>query len=178
MKSIALAGLVLALLKIAGQQPVLTTTAEGRRVTVTWGAGQRVGGDWIGLYRVGAPVEPFPPAPLWRYVPAGESGELVFEAPDSGEWEARYLSAGNLALATARVVISDSAPVRSRLRKLSYFENGTLLWESETMDDTEASRHLANVSLSDRKSFEARIEVRYATVTYPAQPDEVGTWRK
>ena len=71
------------------------------------------------------------------------------------------------------------APVtRSRLRKLSYYENGILLWETETMDDTEASRHLTNVSLSDRRGIEARIEVRYATVAYPAAADEVGTWRK
>jgi hypothetical protein len=46
------------------------------------------------------------------------------------------------------------------------------------MDDTEAARHLANLSVSDRKGVEARIEVRYATVTYPAEPDELGTWRK
>ena len=159
------------------QDRAVTATVAGQTMTVKWTAPRDHDlKEWIGIYPAGAPLEPVPPASLWRYVPQGESGEMTFDLPDSGEWEARYLSATSALIASSRAVLADSAP--SRLRKLTYYENGIRLWETETMDDTEAARHLSNVSLSQRKGIEARIEVRYATVTYPAAPDEVGTWSK
>src|SRR5687768_11620948 len=134
----ALASILVVLIPIPPQDRVVTAALDGRRLTVKWSAPPgRPAGEWIGIYRVGAAAEPFPPSTLWRYVPEGESGELAFEIPDSGEWEARYLTSANMVAASAKVMAANSAPVvRSRLRKLSYYENGILLWETETMDDT------------------------------------------
>lgn len=85
------------------QQPTVTATVSGSTITVAWTA--PVGhplNEWIALYRVGAPLEPFPSSLYWRFVPAGGTGEpLVFPIPGTGEWEARYLSGGNATLATS-----------------------------------------------------------------------------
>ena len=159
------------------QDRTVSAAITGSKMTVRWTAPRdHDAREWVGIYRPGASVVPVPPGTLWKYVPAGESGEMTFDLPESGEWEARYLSPANMLLAAALAVSAESA--RSQLRKLTYYENGIRLWETETMDDTEAARHITNVSLSTRKGIEARIEVRYATVTYSADPDEVGTWKK
>lgn len=97
------------------QQPTLTATVTGSAITVTWTANPvHPLSEWIALYRVGAPLEPFPSSLYWRFVPAGATGDpLIFPIPGPGEWEVRYLSGSNAVLATSArlmIAIGDDPP--------------------------------------------------------------------
>jgi hypothetical protein len=101
---------LLPLILLIPQAPTLTTTLDGTTIRVQFTTqANHPSGDWIALYRPGAPIEPFPSSQFWQYVPAGESGELTFTAAP-GEWEARYMSPANAVLAKSLSVMVEGTP--------------------------------------------------------------------
>lgn len=128
-------------------------------------------------------------------VPAGASGEVKITVP-AGRYRVQY-RLGGVDGQVAADTIHDSTveepmpppgdnpppPVPEwdltdkRLRKITLYQNGVKFSEIETTDYTEAIRHLQNFAYGEAKG-NYKVEVRYANVTYPDAPDEVGTWEK
>lgn len=96
------------------QQPTVTLTQSPTGLSVAWTSSPAHPlNEWIGLYKPGTPTEVFPTSLFWKFVPAGGMGELTFQIPGTGEWEARYLSGSNATLATSprlMIAIDDPPP--------------------------------------------------------------------
>ena len=99
-----------------------TVVAPGDRLTVSWiapdGRGGLSGGDWIALFRVGAPDNTGAAnghSDLWyAHLRGAASGALTLSAPvDQGEYEFRYMAGGTSVARSGRVTVT---AVAARLR--------------------------------------------------------------
>lgn len=162
------------------QTPTVSLIQDGANLKVSWTASPTHAlNEWIGLYQPGVPTTNFPPSTLWKYVPAGGMGELVFENVPPGTWEARYLSGGNADLAKSAVSVTigmdDPAPLPNLGEQVFYYmmvlPDGQILEGPTTDRGFNIVMRYYNSALG--KTGSTSLKVWKLSITRPATPADL-----